>query len=80
MTTPRQAVAEQAVLRALDALRPGHCGPLNIVRLAGLRWMRGALALARLTDAGVIEQVRSPVDPSRVVYRRVRSSSTPSDQ
>lgn len=76
MTGPRKLAAERSILRALDMLKPEHCGPMNLCRLSGLGYLRGSLALVRLEHAAEIEQVRSPADPRATVYRRV----VPSDQ
>lgn len=64
----RRRDAESRVLHAIDMLRPEHCGPLNICRLAAVGYTRGAFALTRLTDTGVIEQAGVG---NRTVYRRV---------
>lgn len=79
MIGPGQLTAERSILRALDMLKPEHCGPLNLCRLAGLGKLRGSLAIVRLDHAGLIEQVRSPADDRATVYRRV-PSTTSSDQ
>lgn len=65
----RRRSDERMILDALDKLRPEHAGPFAIARLAGLsgrRSMRAAHAIARLSAAGVIEEVSVG---QRTVYR-----------
>lgn len=64
----RRVSAERQILGAMEMLRPEHCGPLNICRMAFLSYGRGAMALVRLTHRGVIEEVSVG---RRTVYRRV---------